>query len=231
MAEEPQKQNVVKLSITAYNDAKNITPLDDPKPMSVMINPESFNKKISISYSDKQEQGTIGKIPKFTKIQPNTVDFELLFDKTGVINDVKPGKEGVDEEINHMIDLTISYEGKKHRPRFIRLGWGNLKFEGCLQSMDISYKLFDPNGLPLRAVVKVSFVGVMEDVLEALTKNPSSPDLTHVRIVKDGDTLPLLAYEIYGDSKYYIEVANFNELNDFRNLVKGQRINFPPIVK
>ena len=217
-----------KLRIISYDDPKSKKKLGS---MDVMINPESYNKKIEIKYSDKQPQGTSGKLPKFTKIEPDKVEFELLFDRTGVLNDLTPGQIGVDEDINKLKELTVEYKGDKHRPRFVCLYWGTLKFDGCLESMDISYKLFDPDGLPLRAVVKTSFIGGIEDVKRLQMEDPKSPDLLHIRIINEGDTLPLLSYEIYGDSKYYIEVARFNELDDFRTLKKGQRIKFPAIEK
>ena len=56
-----------------------------------------------------------------------------------------------------------------------------------------------------------------------------SPDVTHVRLVKSGDTLPLLCLEIYGSSAYYLRVAADNGLDDFRNLVPGQRLYFAPL--
>jgi len=217
-----------KLKIISYDDPKTRKEIDS---MVVLINPESYNKKIEIKYSEKQAAGTSGKLPKFSKIEPDKIDFELFFDRTGIINDQAPGDLGVEEDINKLKSLTVEYQGEKHRPRFVSLYWGTLKFDGCLETMDISYKLFDPRGLPLRAVVKTSFVGSVEDVKRLNKENSKSPDLMHVRVLKQGDTLPLLSYEIYGDSKYYIEVAKFNRLNDFRNIRIGDSIKFPPIEK
>ena len=217
-----------KLKIVSYDDPKTKKEVGS---MEVMINPESYNKKIEIKYSDKQPSGTSGKLPKFSKIEPDKIDFELMFDCTGVVTDDPPGELGVDKYIEDLKKLIVEYKGNKHRPRFVSLYWGTLKFDGCLETMDVSYKLFDPRGLPLRAVVKTSFIGAIEDAKRVQKENPSSPDLTHVRVVKEGDSLPLLTYEIYGDSKYYIEVADFNGLNDFRYLRTGDRIKFPPIAK
>ena len=217
-----------KLKIISYDDPVTRKAVDT---MDLLINPDSYNKKIEIKYSDKQPAGTSGKLPKFSKIEPDKIDFELLFDRTGVITDKAPGELGVDEDINQLKSLTVEYKGNKHRPRFVSLYWGTLQFDGCLETMDISYKLFDAGGLPLRATVKTSFVGSIEDVKRINIENSQSPDLTHVRILKEGDTLPLLCYEIYGDSKYYIEVAKFNRLDDFRRLKKGERLRFPPLEK
>lgn len=227
---------MTKLKIISYDDPSTRKELGS---MLVPVNPETFNKKIKIKYTEKQASGTSTKLPKFSKIEPDRVDFDLLFDRTGVIpqvdkneiNSEMPGELGVDEYINKLRELTVKYDGKKHRPRFVRLFWGTMQFEGCLETMDVSYKLFDPIGLPLRATVKVGFVGSMDDIKRISLEDPKSPDLTHVRIVKEGDTLPLLCYDIYGDPKYYIEVAKFNRLNQFTILEKGQRLRFPPIEK
>ena len=96
--------------------------------------------------------------------------------------------------------------------------------------MDITYKLFKPDGTPIRALVKAKFKGFVEDVLRVAKENNSSPDLTHVRMVKEGDTLPLMTFRIYGDSKYYLEVAKANKIQNFRKLKVGQEIFFPPII-
>lgn len=97
--------------------------------------------------------------------------------------------------------------------------------------MDITFKLFKPDGTPLRATAKAKFKGFVEDNLRIAQENNSSPDLTHVRIVKEGDTLPLMTHRIYGDSKYYLEVAKANQISNFRKLKVGQQIFFPPIEK
>ncbi len=57
----------------------------------------------------------------------------------------------------------------------------------------------------------------------------SSPDLTHVRTVQAGDTLPLLCTSIYGSARHYLLVARHNGLDDFRQLQPGQQLQFPPL--
>jgi len=39
----------------------------------------------------------------------------------------------------------------------------------------------------------------------------------------------LMCYRIYRDASYYPEVARHNGLTDFRNLVPGTRVSFPPL--
>jgi nucleoid-associated protein YgaU len=52
-----------------------------------------------------------------------------------------------------------------------------------------------------------------------------------VRKIKFGDTLPLMCYRIYGDPKYYLQVAEANGLDNFRRLKPGTDIFFPPLEK
>lgn len=220
--------NVSKMKIFSYPDANRKTADGS---MEVLVNPESYSQKITVKFSEKQAPGTTGKLPKFSKMEPQKLDFELLFDSTGVINGVRDEQNGVEKELSSFKKLVLEYKGDKHRPRFLSIYWGTLKFDCCLESLDITYKLFQSDGLPLRALAKAGFIGSMDDTKRVAVENASSPDLTHVRTVMEGDTLPLMAFRIYGDPKYYIEVANANGLDNFRDLKTGMQIIFPPIEK
>lgn len=220
--------NVSKLKIYSYPDASRKTADDQ---MEVLVNPESYSQKITVKFSEKQAPGTTGKMPKFSKMEPQKLDFELLFDATGVINGVQDDQNGVETELARFKKLVLEYKGDKHRPRFLSIYWGTLKFDCCLESLDITYKLFRADGLPLRALVKAGFIGSMDDTKRVAVENASSPDLTHIRTAMEGDTLPLMAFRIYGDPKYYIDVARANGIDHFRDLKAGMRIVFPPIAK
>ena len=55
--------------------------------------------------------------------------------------------------------------------------------------------------------------------------------MSHLIEIKEGDNLPLMCEDIYGDSSFYLQVAAANEIVDFRNLVPGQQILFPRLEK
>ena len=125
----------------------------------------------------------------------------------------------------------MGYDGDIHQTRFFKFVWGTSLMKGVCSSLSITYKLFNPDGKPIRAICKVTIREVTEEEQRVLEENNHSPDLTHFRIVKKGDTLPLMCFKIYGDSKYYIQVAKVNKLNNFRNLTVGNEIFFPPFDK
>jgi nucleoid-associated protein YgaU len=98
-----------------------------------------------------------------------------------------------------------------------------------LKSAEVTYVMFEPDGHPLRAKVKATFSENIEDTLRVAEERKSSPDLTHVHTVKAGEHLSLLAHRYYGDPSRYFQVAQYNGLTNYRRLVPGQRLEFPPI--
>ena len=135
----------------------------------------------------------------------------------------------MDEQLTALRKVVYDYDGDDHQPRIVRVLWGSLKLFGRLTSIDVDYTLCGPDGLPLRAKVKLAFVRFMSAKEASLRANRSSPDLTHSILVRDGDTLPLLCHRIYGDCGYYPDVARYNGLVDLRRLEPGTVLRFPPL--
>ena len=123
------------------------------------------------------------------------------------------------------------YDPTTHQPPFVQLRWGVLLYNCKLSRMTINFKLFKPDGTPLRAEADCSFEEVIDSERLAAIENRQSPDLTHIRTVIEGDTLSLLCFREYGDSKYYYQVAKANGLTDFKQLTAGTKLIFPPIAK
>ena len=211
---------------------------------TVQVNPETINFSHTISYKQDQPSGDMGGDLDFDVVKPVTLEFEVLFDRTGAIQtgDVLGNEiallsgQGVDLDINALKKVVLKYDGEIHRPKKVKILWGKsmqmlgqLTFRGQLANLSYSYKRFNSFGIPLRASVSLTFQGVLEDQLRAKIKNNNSPDITRQLTVKEGDTLPLLSYKVYGDSKYYMAVMKANGLVHFRDLQPGQQLVFPPI--
>jgi hypothetical protein len=134
-------------------------------------------------------------------------------------------------EIRKFLHVVYNYKGDAHRPRQIRIYYGKLAMDAVATNIDIDYKLFTPQGIPIRAVVRCQFEETISDLLRENKEKNNSPDLTHIRSVVEGDTLPLMTDKIYRDPAQYIEVARVNKLFNFRSLRAGQQLMFPPIDK
>lgn len=212
----------------------------------VQVNPESYTVNYKINYDYRPAIGNSGGEAKYANTTPPTLNFEFLFDGTGVIPASSGPLDGVpiagavadlfsgDEAYDVVNELqkfarVVDYNGQEHQPRKVRLTWGKLIFDGVLSQLTIDYKLFKPDGTPLRAIAKAAFDGTITDILRENKEKNSSPDLTHLRTVIEGDKLPLMSHKIYRQSKYYIEIARKNRVFNFRNLKAGLKLSFPPI--
>ncbi len=199
-----------------------------------MFNPSVFSQKYEIQYGKNQDLGSTSKELKYAWSKPKELNLKLILDGTGVVLGESQQQKTVSERVKEFIDLTFRMNGSIHEPNFLVAEWGGkedggLIFACRLSSVDVSYTSFNRDGFPLRAELDVALI-FDEEVKKRIAKeNKSSPDLTHYRMVKSGDTLPLLSKEIYGSSLYYHRVAQVNNINNFRNLTPGQSLFFPPL--
>jgi Contractile injection system tube protein len=223
-----------KMLILAFSDSRKaesggVTEADDT--FEALINPEAYTLAYKLKFSGSgQGHGTSGKQLKYEYTEPAEMSFEFLFDNTGII-DGKP-RDSVADDLKKFRQVVIDYKGDSHEPRHFKLVWGeNSIFKGRVTEVAITYKLFNSDGTPIRATAKVTFKSSLEEEKRAAQENKQSPDLTQVRMVKLGDTLPQLCYEIYGDPSYYLQVADRNRLTNLRKLVPGAKLRFPPIAK
>ena len=192
---------------------------------SAMFNPTSYSQKYEVEYEDASGKGTSGSTQKFARIKPQEYTFEFMIDGTGVSAE----KKNVSKVIKDFLGLTAEIQSETHRPPYLKISWGSLISECILKSADITYNLFKPDGYPLRAKINATFSENIEDKKRTAKEGKKSPDVTHQRTVQEGDTLPLMTYRIYGDPSYYLQVARFNQLTNFRKLEVGSIINFPPL--
>ncbi len=225
-----------KLRIDAYK-AEDRSASDHVGGMEVMFNPTSLQEKHAVAFQAARLQGinSPGRQAHYSYTAPSDLSLQLIFDGTGVAymggEQARRASRGesVKKDIALLKKLCLQMNGVLHQPNFLKVSWGDFKFWCRLASLDVTYKLFDESGDPLRAELAVSFVQDRSAKSIQLEANKSSPDLTHVRTVKGGDTLPLLCNEIYGSPMHYLSVAAENGLNDFRFLQPGQKLRFPPL--
>ncbi len=212
-----------KLLIEAYKEPDYSGAAADS--FTVMFNPTSFSQKYEVEYEDRQGAGDSASPQIFGKIKPQEYSFEFLFDGTGTASE----KVDVQQTVERFLTVTGKLEGEIHRPMYLKISWGALLSKCVLKSAETTYTLFKPDGYPLRAKVKATFAENVEDALRVAEERKSSPDLTHRRVVRQGDHLSLMCHRIYGNPNYYLEIARVNGLKNYRRLQVGQVLLFPPV--
>jgi hypothetical protein len=221
-----------KLRIESYKDAELKEKAGET--FTALINPDTYTIRDMVEYSDLQAPGRSKPVLKFNKIPAQEINFDFLFDSTGVVtrqnDDNNPSlRKSVTEEIEQFKKGVYQYEGDIHRPYYLKIFWGTLIFKGVMTSIEIQYNLFHPDGSPIRAIARCQFRGTIDEPLLRRIENRSSPDLTHERIVKKSDRLDLMTQKIYSDQHYLLQVAAYNKLDGFRKINTGIKILFPPI--
>jgi LysM repeat protein len=230
------RMKLKKLTIKAYK-ARSRSLADHIDTFEAMFNPASFSQKYEIEYGKNQGLNSTNKRVDYARSKPRELNLKLVLDGTGVeeMGILTLGtQQTVADRVKKFIDLTFRMNGDIHEPNFLLVEWGGkedggLIFSCRLSSVNVTYTSFNRDGSPLRAELDVTLLSDLAVKKRMALENKSSPDLTHYRVVKAGDTLPLLTKEIYGSSSYYLRVAQANGLEDFRNLTPGQELFFPPL--
>jgi hypothetical protein len=188
------------------------------------VNPSEITLAYEMEYDAGQGAGTTGARMEFKKIKPGDMSLTFFIDGTGA------GGTPMDVQAAIAQFQTVTgYNGEIHRPNYLKVVWGTLQVKRCvLKGASIAYKLFRPDGVPLRAVITANFTDASDDQTRVAIQQDQSADLTHVRVVRAGETLPGLCGRIYGEPGWYLAVARFNRLDNFRALAPGTRIVLPP---
>ena len=203
---------------------------DTPGPDRIFVayvNPAEITYTYEAEFESASGAGTTSSRQSFKRMKPGDLSLGFFIDGTGANGRAVQ----VDKEIAKFQSVT-GYNGDIHRPNYLLVAYGSVPPRRCvLKSASIAYKLFRPDGSLLRAVISGTFTENADDTTRIAKAQDHSADLTHVRLVRAGDTLPRLCDEIYGEPRMYLEVARANDLDHFRALQPGMRIAFPPLEK
>jgi hypothetical protein len=213
---------LTKLTIDAYTD------LEFSKPAGInwtaLLNPTELSFSRKNLYQATQSAGTSAPQQSFSGGEPDQVSLDLLLDGTGVV-----GEAGsIGPKLDALLALT-KFQGDTHQPYYVHAHWGRFAFRGILVQVDVTYKLFDRQGEPLRATCKLQFKEALSPQEVQAAARPASPDLYQTWLVRDGETLDAIAATVYGDAAYWRPLAAANRLVNPRGVRTGQVLLLPPV--
>lgn len=212
----------VKMVIDAYEKPDFTTSAGT---YEFQMNPEKYEK--SAKPAAKQNTQLLSGGESAPTNKPADIEIlKLIFyiDSTGVV----PGCDDVPKNISALKKLGLDVNGNIHRANYLKIRWGaDFLFPCVMKDLKVDFMLFKPDGTPVRAKLEALFEEFIDPATKAKMDNKSSPDMTHVKTVIDGDNLPMLCYKVYGDPKYYIQVAEYNKLTEINPLTPNQKIVFP----
>ncbi|MBS8226345.1 CIS tube protein [Vannielia litorea] len=211
-----------KLQIIAYKDDELRSKVGS---YAVQLNPESYEHRHHAEFTTDRGIDAAGAISQFKSRAPEVLSFAAVIDATGVV----PGVSSIDDELGKIRKVAYSFNGSIHSPNYLRVAWGKLTFDCQLVDLNVSYLLFSPQGLPLRARLIFTFRQHQTPADLARGAGKQSADLTHQRVVREEAGLSLMCYDVYGDPGLYPQVGRANDLNDVMHVPEGRALNFPPV--
>ena len=112
--------------------------------------------------------------------------------------------------------------GGKGAPPKVKFNWGVFSFICIAESVNVTFTMFLPNGIPVRANCQVKLKQVEEQKMYP-PQNPTTRSAARkVWVVEEGQTLDWIAFKEYGNAALWRVIADKNNLDNPRSLRPGQ---------
>lgn len=215
------------------------------------LNPKELTVTKSNNWNSQASAGQSMGAPQFGGGSPRSLSVEVLFDQSlgkgksvksvvaelfksmeATIPDPQPARSGSQASGGGTAGGGNANKNTK-RPPTMTFSWGSLMepFTGNCKSLTIKYTLFAPSGEPMRAQATLSLDQAAPASAAGQKQNPTTrgtPGLgSHT--VRDGDSLPSLAYNYYGDATSWRPIAEANGVDNPLRLRRGQSLFIPRI--
>lgn len=212
---------LAKFTIEPYKDQEFTEPAG--MPWRALFNPGELSRSRKNMYRATTSAGSSAPQTSYGGGEPDQVQVDLFLDGTGVVL----SEQTVGERLDALLALT-DFQPDTHQPFYVHAFWGRFDFRGVLTAVDITYKLFDRSGEPLRATAKITLQEVVAPAELAAEERRESPDLLQTWLVAEGETLDGIAHQVYGDPAFWRPLAAANGLVNPRGVVAGQMLLLPP---
>lgn len=197
------------------------------RPVYVQFNPTEYGIDGGASYAEVQVPGLQTPLLQFVRGEMETLNLELFLDSTDT-----RGSENANDELADRLERIRSFvriDGKLHAPPVCRFEWGRLQFQGVVTSLREKFTLFDERGDVMRARVTLALKKYEAVEVQLRKLKLSSPDRTHVRVVRQGETLARIAEEVYGNARLWRFIAEANGIDRPRFLAPGTTLRIPAL--
>lgn len=197
-----------------------VEPPEDATVIPLRFNPTDYQVKKSNNFAEIAIPGLESPPIQFIRGGAEVLSTEFLLDTSDSLKDVRT--EYVDE-IRNLMKPNASL----HAPPVVRFVWEKQSFTGVIQSLDITYTLFDEKGVPLRARMAVSIKEYRPAAVQVKDPPRSSPDVDKTWTVRRGDSLQSIAGAVYRDPGRWRTIAEANDVLDPRRLTPGTVLRIP----
>ncbi|MEO8036506.1 MAG: peptidoglycan-binding protein, partial [Acidobacteriota bacterium] len=175
---------------------------DPPVEVPVLFNPTDYSVDRGATYAEVAVPGLRTPIMQFIRGEASSLQLELFLDRTNE-------RKNLEEDLQRLRKF-VQIDGELHAPPVCRFEWGGQLlngavsfFQGVVTSFKEKYSLFSEDGKVTRARIGITIKSYESAEVQLRELRRSSPDRTRVRVIREGETLALLAYQAYGDPRLW----------------------------
>jgi hypothetical protein len=194
-----------------------------------LFNPTEYTiTKTNEWTSDPQRGENVPKLD-FKGGDSKALTLKLFFDTSLDGYDVRKETNKLCKLMEVSKKLTDRNSGKG-RPPLVICQWGKVRlFKAVITEISQQFTLFRDDGTPVRANVTAIFSQAQEEDVFRPQNPTTSGNYGHKRwVVKEGDTIDLIAFYEYDDSSMWRYVADINGLKNPGRLKPGQVLVIAP---
>ncbi|HMG72719.1 MAG TPA: LysM peptidoglycan-binding domain-containing protein [Pyrinomonadaceae bacterium] len=186
------------------------------------FNPTEYQLQKANNFAEIAIPGLESPPIQFVRGNCEKLSVELLADTSDTLKDVRT------EYVNKLRDL-LKIRSESHAPPIVNFVWSTKVFKGVVESLNITYTLFSPEGVPLRAKLSLTLKEYRPVKIQIKESPKTSPDLEKNWVVRRGDRLSSIAAAVYRDASAWRAIARANEIRDPRTLAPGVVLRLPRI--
>jgi nucleoid-associated protein YgaU len=207
----PTDQALARARLTSFRPR-------DPNPIPLCFNPSEYQLTKENRFAEQEVRESNAPPIQFERGGAEKLTFEALVDTSDTLEDVRT--KYVDR-----IRALMTVATDSHAPPVVAFEWGDRPvFLGVLETLQVTYVLFKPDGVPVRARLNLTLKEWHEPRNDPPT---SSPDVDKSYVVKRGDTLSSISSAAYKDPTQWRVIARANGILDPRALSPGSVLNVP----
>jgi len=211
--------SVAEVLVTAYLEILYPEGVPDPV-IPLRFNPTEYQVQKSNTFAEIPIPGLDTPPIQFVRGGTNTLSVALLLDTSDTLEDVRKRYTDRLQELMYL-------NSELHAPPIVALVWDREVFRGVVESLETSFLLFDPEGVPLRAKMNMKLKEYRPVEVQVKEAPKNSPDVDKGHQVRRGDSLSSLAGQAYNDPGKWREIARANDIQDPRSLPPGTKLRLP----
>jgi Contractile injection system tube protein/LysM domain len=204
--------------------------------IQALFNPSEFTITKGNNWTFDPIKGTSLPKGKFGGGKPRETTVNLLLDRSLMPNGDMTVKDMADKLLKMMeVPSGAGGGGANAVPPLVTFTWGSVpSFKAACTSLTIAFQLFEPNGTPIRADVKLALTQAETATSASSNSSNSRTNPTTrsagglgVHVVRDGDSLQSVAHNTYGDPNRWRLIAEANGIDNPLHLRRGTPLNLP----